>query len=989
MKLKTKITELVNNFKQENAWDRSEEHIQTMFTVKLLDLLGFNSSNMRINQGQEVKTGKKPDILLFNNSGNTILVIESKDASKTEMLDGRYQNKTFVEQLIGYCNAEGIYWGILTNFVEWRIYSIYQDRLYKDRKYAFHDILWQNSNKNNYIDLLSEEGLMFFDRLSNNNLVSLKGRFDDDPVYYPQQDEIKDKFFHDLKSWRNNLRNYIVKNYSNKYGIDEIDLMTQKILDRLIFIDYCSDNNIITQDRLHAILHSKGNLQNELNKIFKDMDEKFNSELFAPNESDQIKLDDEIIQPIIIQLSNTDFSKLSVHVIGEVYENYLAELLKTGKRGVKVEESKITQKKKSQGIYYTPDFIVNYIVENTLGAILKKCKTEKDIENIRILDPACGSGSFLIRAFDEFLKHYERVNPSGLFHFDVRKKILQNNIYGVDLDERAVEVAKLNLLVKALEGSASVNLSGKKLLPNLKLNIRCGNSLIFEDDNSDESNLLLKEYEKDIIELKKLHSKFNTELRENDQLEIYKNIQVIEYLINSKLNTNVNNYFKHIESIKPFNYSIAFPEVFNNGGFDCVIGNPPYINAKMLVDQYKDVRDYIDDLSYYETKYQKWDIYIPFIERGLKLLKHKGLFSMIIPYPFINQMYAKIMRKMIIEKYRLIEIADLSGEKIFKDAMVTNCIPIICKDKPSSEISISRLNGKIFSKIISKKREQFVSDKNTYVWNIKGDELIIDVNNNIKSKTIGDYFFISKGMVLNADENKAKGAFKKEDLLSDTKSKIHIKQYIDAKDIDKYVINNSKWLEWNTNRVPNLISRPTFIELYETPKILINKIGHLKATYDDNNLYCDQTIRILILWKNLKGVENKSINNSIKRWYNYSRKNLEENSKNVNYKFILAILNSKLGNHLLNNIRGEGNIDINPEYLKNIPIPDIQLFNDEQHSIHDQIVALSDKMLLYHSNPANLNKNQIKILSTEREINSLVYKLYGLSKDDIKIIDQS
>ncbi|HNT10313.1 MAG TPA: type I restriction endonuclease, partial [Spirochaetota bacterium] len=188
MKLKTKITELVNNFKQENAWDRSEEHIQTMFTVKLLDLLGFNSSNMRINQGQEVKTGKKPDILLFNNSGNTILVIESKDASKTEMLDGRYQNKTFVEQLIGYCNAEGIYWGILTNFVEWRIYSIYQDRLYKDRKYAFHDILWQNSNKNNYIDLLSEEGLMFFDRLSNNNLVSLKGRFDDDPVYYPQQD---------------------------------------------------------------------------------------------------------------------------------------------------------------------------------------------------------------------------------------------------------------------------------------------------------------------------------------------------------------------------------------------------------------------------------------------------------------------------------------------------------------------------------------------------------------------------------------------------------------------------------------------------------------------------------------------------------------------------------------------------------------------------------------------------------------------------------
>ena len=187
MNLKLKFSELVTNFKNENAWDRSEEHIQTMFTVKLLDLIGFNSSNMRINQGQEVKTGKKPDILLFNNSKNTVLVIESKDASKMDMLDGRYQNKTFVEQLIGYCNAEGISWGILTNFVEWRIYSIYQNRLYKDKKYAFHEILWQNANKNNYVDLLSDEGIKFFEKISNSSLIASKGRIDDDPVYYPQQ----------------------------------------------------------------------------------------------------------------------------------------------------------------------------------------------------------------------------------------------------------------------------------------------------------------------------------------------------------------------------------------------------------------------------------------------------------------------------------------------------------------------------------------------------------------------------------------------------------------------------------------------------------------------------------------------------------------------------------------------------------------------------------------------------------------------------------
>jgi hypothetical protein len=137
MELKSEIEKLVENFKNEKAWNRSEEHIQSLFTIKLLSLLGYDSSNIRINQGQEVKTGKKPDILLFNNSGNTLLVIESKDAAKQDTLDGKYKDKTFIEQLNGYCHAEGIHWGVLTNFVEWRIYSIYQIDYIKRRNMHF------------------------------------------------------------------------------------------------------------------------------------------------------------------------------------------------------------------------------------------------------------------------------------------------------------------------------------------------------------------------------------------------------------------------------------------------------------------------------------------------------------------------------------------------------------------------------------------------------------------------------------------------------------------------------------------------------------------------------------------------------------------------------------------------------------------------------------------------------------------------------------
>ena len=368
---KRQIKSLLNKFKSENAWKRSEDHIQTWFTTKLIELLGWDSSSVRVNQGQEVKTGKKPDILLFNDSKNTIMVIESKDASSRDMLDGTYKNKTFVEQLSGYSKGEGISWGILTNFVEWRVYSIYQNRLYKDRKFAFHELLWDNSLKSNYIDLLSVEGLNFLRQLSKSKLEARKGRWDDDPVYYPKQEEIKEKFFQDLRRWRSNLRSYLSKEYKNVYELLTIDLITQKLLDRLIFIDYCCDNEVIAQDHLHAILHSKRSLHDELRSLFSLMDERFNSELFSPSECDQVELPDEIIQPIITELSEIDFTKLSVHVIGEVYENYLGELLKVGKLGVKVEEKKAYEKKKSQGIYYTPDYIVNYIVQNSLGEVLK------------------------------------------------------------------------------------------------------------------------------------------------------------------------------------------------------------------------------------------------------------------------------------------------------------------------------------------------------------------------------------------------------------------------------------------------------------------------------------------------------------------------------------------------------------------------------------------------------------------------------------------
>jgi len=250
-------------------------------------------------------------------------------------------------------------------------------------------------------------------------------------------------------------------------------------------------------------------------------------------------------------------------------------------------------------------------------------------------------------------------------------------------------------------------------------------------------------------------------------------------------------------------------------------------------------------------------------------------------------------------------------------------------------------------------------------------------------------------MVLNSDEKKAKGLFKKANLISDNKSYIHIKKYVEAKNINKYKINRIRWLEWNTSRVPKFISRPTFPELYDIPKILITKIGDLKATLDYDKLYCDQTIRILALWKFLIGVNNNSINNSIKRWCNHSRDILEKNSAFIDYKYLLSILNSKLGNYFLNEIRGFGNIDINPEYLKNIPIRTINFNNIHEKQMHDKMVYLVEQMLEMNKRLDSVQTQHEKELlkrridATDRHIDKLVYELYGLTEEEINIVEKS
>lgn len=678
---------------------------------------------------------------------------------------------------------------------------------------------------------------------------------------------------------------------------------------------------------------------------------------------------------------------------------------------------------KDKGAFYTPKEIVRYMCQESLIAYLetnttiakdkirqfvltpeegvahipdnKKDKLLNALKNVKICDPAIGSGAFPMGLLNELLKCREALSTFN-FQFStfnstrsqLKKSIIQNNIYGVDIEKGAVDIARLRFWL-----SIVVDEEEASPLPNLDYKIMQGNSLIesykgmdlsrLTYDNKDKSHITeYSIFDDDTNQLQRRVTQLLTQYYSCSDHEQKHRLQrdishaISQQLELQKFDPAILNDLKHInlaENTHFFLWHTWFSDVFANGGFDIVIGNPPYISSKTQLSNpiLSAQRNSLIESGKYSCLYQKWDLYIPFIEFGTsQICAENGICTMIVPYPLTNQIYAQKLREMILDKYHLFELVDLNGTKIFNNATVSNCIPFIKRTKGNNTI-ISNIDEKLqISHSFTKNYDELIQEKKTFIWNVTNENRNSDRHSDML--TLGDLCYISKGMVLYSED----GLFTNEDLVSDTYDSVHCRPYLEAKDMDSYVINNVRYIEYDTYRVPDMVSRPTFRELYDRPKLMFNCLGKMKVMIDYSNHYiCQQGIRVALLWRDLKGVENRSILTSIKRYSKLSRNEMENISSSFNMYYLLGILNSKYAAQLLTNIRG-GDYHIVPEHIRNIPIA------SASEEVQNMVAEIVKNIIAFKQNNSNHDTTEL-----ENRIDKIVYQIYGLTDEEIKMVD--
>ena len=973
------------------------EFLNDIFSF-ILGAVNKSSGNDEWNLQRESKTridGQKADGVIgffdVNGKDDVRAVIELK--GPTISLDQRQKRsgdtRTPVEQAFNYAPKYG-------KNCQWVIVSNYKEiRLYRSNDMTEYEVFFLENLKDDlefqkFIYILSFEALV---GTANKKAKALELSEE----YQKNQIEIEKKFYNEYR----NIRLHIFENMKeNNPETDENTLLekVQKLLDRFLFICFCEDKGLLEKDFFNTIL-KKGKDFGSIFDIFtifcnwinlgnpKENISHFNGGLFKNDDVlNSLNIDDKVFEELK-KISDYDFdSDLNVNILGHIFEQSISDIeeLKKSISGEEFDQKK--SKRKKDGIFYTPQYITKYIVENSIKNWLDDKRkelgeddlptlNEKDyifdiakknytknyrkhiefwqqyreaVRNIKIIDPACGSGAFLITAF-EFLLNYNKylddkifdlVGTSDLFS-DRTKEILQNNIFGVDLNRESVEITKLSLWLKTADKN--------KTLASLENNIKCGNSLI--DDPEIAGDLA-------------------------------------------------------------FNWEKEFPEIFANGGFDIVVGNPPYgVNFDDKTKKY---------LLEFDKLVPDYEIYIYFISLYRKILKNNGYLSYIFPNTFLSTLFGKKYRENLFNTITVKEIIDLSNDNTFVDASVRTIIFSFKNILENSDIKFLKTRDKTFYSfkdyLKNEVMENIENIASLFFQNKKEKEIISKIKNNQK---LADFFEVSQGLI---PYDKYRGhdeyTIKNRIWHSNVKKDETYKKELKGEDVKQYLLNwnNELWISYG-----EWLAAPRERKFFVNKRILIREItkDKLFACYTEEEFYNTPSLINVINEKDI-----------------------------LELKYILTIINSKLLGWYHNKTSPKANKGLFPKILvndvRNLPLVNIPLEKqqpfiekaDKMLSLNRELQDLSQKfqrMLLrkfdveklstklqewylldFSDFIKELKRLKVKlslsqeseweeyfleekskaiavdseIKNTDKEIDSMVYKLYDLTDEEIKIIEE-
>ena len=782
--------------------------------------------------------------------------------------------------------------------------------------------------------------------------------------------EVDDAFLKEIENWRDLLaRNIALRNPD--LSTRELNYAVQRTIDRIIFLRICEDRGVESYGQLRG-LQNGAQVYPRLCQIFRHADERYNSGLFHfSKEKDRTDLPDdltlgltiddkalkEIFKGLYYPESPFEFSVLPADILGHIYEQFLGKVIRlTAGHHAKVEDK--PEVKKAGGVYYTPTYIVDYIVKNTVGKLLEG-KTPNQVAKLRVLDPACGSGSFLLGAYQYLLNWHQKwyqehdpekhgkgrspkvyLGPGSEWRLTTaeKKRILLNNIYGVDIDTQAVEVTKLSLLLKVLEGEnaetlgKSIKLFHERALPDLGENIKCGNSLIGPDFYEGQQLSLLDDEER--------------------------------YRINA------------------FDWNAEFPEIMNVGGFDAVIGNPPY--DVLEKDRGKSswpheaLLGYIKRTSSYESALGgKLNMFRFFLIQGLHLTCAGGRYGMIMPLSLLADISCANARRHLMCFSSELQAdcfpqKDDPNRRVFRRAKLSTAVyTCLKKDRPSdlrASVRVRTYPGRLFSEghkecLVRYQDASLLDEKNLPIplANEADWGLCLRLHKAAHVKHLG---MIAGYQIARGEINQT--IFRRyivddPDMTRLIKG-VEVGRYQERENLSQ---GKREWFD-ETSYVAKKGERPIIRrERIATQRItgVDEKLRIVASLISPPAYFADST-------------------NSI---------SLTQRSE-YTLEYLLGLLNSALFQWRFKLTSTNNNVATNE--LKSLPFRVIDFTIQDERCDHDRMVELVETMLKLHKDLQVAKTNHEKSLiqrqidATDKQIDQLVYELYGLSEEEIKIVEE-